>query len=111
MSMSITEILTTRKISKASVKLINNLGKLWQKGKGLYTGDFLNGNKNGKGEFEFDSGLKYYGEYYNNIKQGWGKLLNKNGKVAYEGEFKNGLPHGKGKAPNHEGELKERSWV
>lgn len=53
--------LMTRRILKGQVKVIDNLGKLWQKGKGLYTGQFANGNKHGKGEFEFDSGLKYEG--------------------------------------------------
>jgi hypothetical protein len=76
------------------------LGKLWQKGKGIYVGDFINGLKHGKGEFKFDSGLTYTGDYYRGQKDGLGKIVNKSGYIAYDGEFKNGLPNGRGKAPN-----------
>lgn len=36
-------------------------GRLWQKNKGTYEGDFMNGNKHGRGVFDFDSGLRYEG--------------------------------------------------
>lgn len=48
-STSMTGTSTPKRTSKAQVGIINNLGKLWQKGKGLYTGEFSNGNKHGKG--------------------------------------------------------------
>ncbi len=42
--------LTKKAISKAEVCLLKIfIGKLWQRGKGLYIGDFSNGNKHGKG--------------------------------------------------------------
>lgn len=41
---------TKKAISKAKVRsYLSYIGKLWQRGKGLYIGDFSNGNKHGKG--------------------------------------------------------------
>jgi len=31
-------------------------------------GDFVNGSKHGHGVFDFESGLRYDGEYYHNYK-------------------------------------------
>lgn len=78
---------------------------------GTYEGDFVNGVKHGDGHFNFVSNLKYVGEYKNGIREGKGKIINKNGSIAYDGEFKNNMPNGKGVAPTKSGELKEKLWV
>jgi hypothetical protein len=55
--------------------------------------------------------MKYKGEYYHGVKEGFGAVYGKDGKVAYDGQFKNNMPHGKGQAPNDQGEMKERVWI
>ena len=47
-------------------------------------------------------GREYYGDYVNNIKEGYGRFKWNNGKI-YEGEFKKGKPSGFGK-------LKINNW-
>ena len=69
-------------------------------GKELYTngridfeGEYLNGEKNGKGkEFFFDKNdvLKFEGEYLND-KRKYGKEYNHKGELIYEGEYINGI--------------------
>lgn len=78
---------------------------------GTYEGEFDDGVKHGFGEFCFKTGLRYIGEYKQGIREGNGKIINKNQTVAYDGEFKNNMPHGKGMAPGKEGEMKEREWA
>jgi hypothetical protein len=48
-NINIKEGLINKEIFKEKVVFILNIGKLWQKGKGLYVGDFSNGNKHGRG--------------------------------------------------------------
>ena len=50
----------------------------------------------GKGLYKWPDGGEYYGDYVNNIKEGFGVFKWTNGKT-YEGEFKNGKPDGVGK--------------
>jgi len=50
----------------------------------------LNGQKNGKGKENYDSGtLKYEGEYLNDKRNGKGKEYDRYGKLKYEGEYLN----------------------
>ena len=71
----------------------------------------MEGKKHGTGEFKFVSGIKYIGEYKNGIREGKGKIINKNGTTPYEGEWKNGLPNGKGCAPSKSNKMMEREWI
>ncbi|XP_021267280.1 radial spoke head 10 homolog B2 isoform X2 [Numida meleagris] len=52
-----------------------------------YTGDFVNGERHGRGRFIYASGAVYDGEWVHNKKHGKGKFVFKNGNV-YEGEFR-----------------------
>ena len=56
----------------------------------------------GKGLYKWPDGGEYYGDYVNNIKEGYGRFKWNNGKI-YEGEFKKGKPSGFGK-------LKINNW-
>ena len=49
----------------------------------------------GNGEFTWEDGKKYIGEYQNDRKHGLGKMIFKNNKKAY-GFWKSYLQHGKG---------------
>ena len=79
-----------------------------------YEGEYLNGERNGKGkEYDYDGKLKFEGEYLNEERNGkikeynfYGQLLNgkrngkgkeydeKTGKLIFEGEYKNGIKNG-----------------
>lgn len=52
--------------------------------------------KHGKGEYNYESKLKFMGDYYNNKKSGYGRLFNCDNTLAYEGNWKDDLPDGKG---------------
>ena len=49
----------------------------------------------GKGEYTYQDGEKYEGEFKNGIREGFGKYFYNNGD-RYEGDFKNGVRDGKG---------------
>ena len=56
----------------------------------IYEGEYLNGERNGKGKEYFENRLKYEGEYLNGERNGKGKEYDDNGKLIFEGEFVNG---------------------
>ena len=64
----------------------------------IYEGDYLNGERNGKGkEYDKLGKLIYEGEFKNGKRDGKGKIY-KNEQLFYEGELKNGERQGKGKS-------------
>ena len=66
-------------------------GNSWAK-----DGKCLEGNcENGKGTFEYGTGLKYVGDWQNGKEHGQGRMTMTNGST-YEGEYKDGRPHGYG---------------
>ena len=64
--------------------------------------------ENGKGkEYDgFEDKLIYEGEFLNGERSGKGKILYKNGKINYIGQFLHGKKHGLGKEYDSNGELK-----
>ena len=60
-------------------------------GKLEFEGDYLNGERNGKGkEYENNGILKYEGDYLNGYRNGKGKEYYDNGKLEFEGEYSKG---------------------
>ena len=55
-----------------------------------YKGNFVNGNKCGEGYEKYKNGEYYIGNFKFNLRNGDGKLFNKNGKVKIEGHWENG---------------------
>ena len=56
-----------------------------------FEGDYLNGERNGKGK-EYDYGnLEFEGEYLNGKRNGKGKEYYNDGKLKFEGEYLNGF--------------------
>ena len=56
-----------------------------------FEGEFINGERNGKGkEYDYNSKLKFKGEYLNGERNGKGKEYNYEGKLIYYGIFRNG---------------------
>ena len=57
-----------------------------------FEGEFLNGERNGKGKEYYNNGnIKFEGEYLNGERNGKGKQYNFHyGNLEFEGEYKNG---------------------
>ena len=73
----------------------------------IYEGEYLNGEKNGKGkEYYFHGELLFEGEYLNGEKNGKGKEYYFHGELLFEGEYLNGEKNGKGKEYYANGKLK-----
>ena len=98
----------------------NNIGKEYSSYNDelLFDGEYLNGNRNGKGkDYDFNGKLLFLGEYLNGKRNGKGKEYNYNGSLIFEGEYLNGEKNGKGKEYDYnvnfkfEGEyLKGKAW-
>lgn len=63
----------------------------------------MKGLKHGEGEYEWEDGKKYIGEFRNNVINGRGVLRDENGQVLYEGEYRNGMKDGPGVMHTKEG--------
>jgi len=91
----------TNSYSKGKIEYNNNNAKL------KFEGEYLNGERNGKGkEYNYYGQLDFKGEYLNGERNGKGKEYYNNGKLIFEGEYLNGERNGKGKEYHDNGELK-----
>ena len=75
----------------------------------IYEGEYLNGERNGKGiEYDDYGYIKYECEYLNGKKNGKGKMFgdNEDHDLVFEGIFKNDEPWN-GKLPDKNGDIKE----
>ncbi|NWS03469.1 RSPH1 protein, partial [Motacilla alba] len=61
----------------------------------LYTGNYLQNKKHGKGVFFYPDGSKYAGDWVHDQRQGFGEYLYANGDT-YTGEWANNKRHGQG---------------
>ena len=73
----------------------------------IFVGEYLYGERNGKGE-EYDiKGLKKWaGHYSNGERNGKGEEYYSDGRKKFKGEYLNGKRHGKGEEYYHYGQLK-----
>lgn len=62
----------------------------------IYTGDLVNGNRQGTGTLYLKDGGKYEGQWSNNLYAGTGTLVLPTGDI-YVGDFSKGFIHGVGK--------------
>ena len=63
----------------------------------FFQGEYLNGERNGKGSEYYNGKLRFEGEYLNGKRNGKGKEYNEYGKLDFEGEYLDGKKNGKGK--------------
>jgi hypothetical protein len=78
--------------------------------KDIYSGDFVNGVKEGQGIYTFVNGDKYTGAWKNNLQHGIGRTdYIKGGK--YAGRYENGKRHGEGVFTFGNGDIYSGSWV
>ena len=77
-------------------KGLSGLGEkfTWKK-KLVYKGEFIDGEKSGKGEEDSNEG-KFVGNFYHDKKNGKGKMIYKISGDIYEGDYKNDLFDGQG---------------
>jgi hypothetical protein len=68
----------------------------WNYNQIVYTGDFVDGQKTGKGKFEFDGNV-YQGDFVDGKFHGKGKYYFAESGKIYEGNFVENNMHGKGK--------------
>ena len=77
-------------------KGVTGLGeKFTLRKKAYYKGEFMDGEKSGKGEEDSNEGY-FVGSYYHDKKNGKGKMIYKLSGDEYEGDYKNDLFDGKG---------------
>ena len=62
-----------------------------------YDGDWLNGNIEGYGRFNWKNGFYYIGQWKKCVRSGKGAEYYPNGKIRYEGDFYNDRCEGNGK--------------
>jgi hypothetical protein len=65
-------------------------------GIGTYKGNFMGGNLDGWGHFDYFDGSSYEGNWKENKKSGLGKYIEAGGLTVYEGEWLNDEKEGKG---------------
>ena len=57
----------------------------------IFDGEYLNGQRNGKGKEFFDNDyISYEGEYFKGKRNGKGKEYNYKGNLIFDGEYLNG---------------------
>ena len=72
----------------------------------VYEGEYLNGQRHGKGkEYDDAENLIFEGEYLRGKRHGKGKQYDDEGKLRFEGEYLNGERNGKGKEYNWSGKI------
>ena len=93
------------KDGKGYIKKYDDLGDI------KFEGEYLNGEKNGKGkEYYQNNILKFEGEYLNGKRTGKGKEYYENGNLKFEGEYLNGKKNGKGKE-YHENNINDKRII
>ena len=75
----------------------------------VYTGEYVNGTRHGKGKFVFASGNYYDGEWADGKYQGHG-IYHWNDGDEFDGEWKDGKRHGKGKWTYADGRYYTGVW-
>ncbi len=77
---------------------------------GKYTGEKIDGKKEGNGKFEWNDGSVYEGEFSNDQINGQGKLTIPQ-KGTYEGSFVNGKKSGQGTYTFANGDIYQGNWI
>ena len=65
------------------------MGKFENQACEIYEGNYLNGQKHGKGHQFYCDGTKYEGDWKNGKRDGKGILIRSDNKLIFEGDWKN----------------------
>ena len=72
-----------------------NCSETWNAGTHVYTGDFVDGMRSGKGKYQHN-GSVYTGDFERGLYHGHGKYYYADTGRTYEGQFANNHPSGRG---------------
>lgn len=90
---------------------ITGSGKMTYPGIGTYTGEFLNGDKQGTGTFQWNDGARYVGKWEMDKMNGQGTYYYDSGSThRLVGSFKNNIPEGKMEYYNSDGKMFSTVW-
>lgn len=89
--------------------LDEEINKLENNSNGKFTGERIDGKKEGQGTFIWEDGSTYVGEFDNDYMNGYGKLTIP-GKGTYEGNFIKGKKSGTGTYKFINGDIYTGSW-
>ena len=104
---------SSRKIIRATINYSNDdmtTGVQTFDNGDVYTGEFLDGKKHGKGVLKTLSNRTYEGGWENDLPHGYGVNTFPNGKV-YKGEYKKGRPFGDGQWTYSDGSTYTGKWI
>ena len=88
---SLEDLLKNIKLEIFFNHFIKNEDEKGKKDRLKYEGEYLNGERNGKGKEYYSNGqLKFEGEYLNGKREGKGKEYYKDGTLKFEGEYHDG---------------------
>ena len=77
---------------------------------GFYTGEWMNGKRDGVGEFKWLDGAIYTGEWREDMAHGKGKLVHADGDI-YEGDWKSDMANGYGTYTHSSGAKYTGEWL
>jgi len=63
----------------------------------VFEGEYLNGERNGKGKYYWNNKILFEGEFLNGERNGKGKEYEQSDNLIFEGEYSKGKKNGKGK--------------
>lgn len=98
----ITQLTHTNSEDSINLQLLQNIVKSLTTNKEGYEGSLIDGQRQ-DGELFWANGNRYEGQYFNNLPEGYGKLIYNTG-ITYVGHFHEGQYHGKGTLTTYEGE-------
>ena len=85
------------------------VGKAWYKNGDTYEGEFVYGEKEGKGTYTWPDGAKYEGDWKDDKREGKGTYTWPDG-AKYEGDYKIGIREGRGILTYPDGRKYEGDW-
>ena len=93
-----------------NIKVQCKMVKVYYKNGIKYEGDFKNNVIDGNGKYIWENGSYYIGQWIKGLKHGKGKLYYENNNIKYDGDYKMDLFDGYGKYIDQNGEYFIGQW-
>lgn len=107
------ELTHLKYIGEVKNDIPHGFGEEYLKGKKYFSGNYINGLRDGQGTYFGEDGSTYIGEWKNNEANGLGieKYTSEGVNAVYEGEFKDNLRNGQGSLTLSNGASFKGEWV